>query len=146
MRVRATNAEGTSDRRRHDLHDHGRPAAAAHADVADGAGELQLALLRLEDRADKVTVTDLQGGETIKVTCKSKSKGCKFSSKTYKNVKKPKKGTKSLTSLFGRKRLLKTGAKIEVRITAPGAIGSSATATIGKRKRDPKIARKRINP
>ena len=54
-------------------------------------------------------MTDLEGGETIKVTCKSKSKGCKFSSKTYKNVKKPKSGTKSLSSLFGRKRLLKTG-------------------------------------
>lgn len=94
----------------------------------------------------KVTVTELVGGETIKVTCKSRSKGCKFSSKTYKNIKKPKKGTKSLTSLFGKKRLLKTGAKIEVRVTKPGAIGSTATATIGKRKRDPKIARKRINP
>jgi hypothetical protein len=94
----------------------------------------------------KVTVTDLKGGETIRITCKSKRKGCKFSSKTYKNIKKPKKGTKSLTSLFGKKRLLKTGAKIVVRVTKPGAVGSSATATIGKRKRDPRIARKRINP
>ena len=88
-------------------------------------------------------MTGLTGGETIKITCKSKGKGCRFSSKTYKNVKK---GTKSLTSLFGKKRLLKTGAKIEVRVTKAGAVGSSATATVGKRKRDPKIARKRINP
>ena len=66
----------------------------------------------------KVTVSGLKGGETIKITCKSKSKGCPFSSKTYKKVKK---GTKSLTSLLGRKRLLKTGAKIEVRVTATDA-------------------------
>jgi hypothetical protein len=91
----------------------------------------------------KVTVTGLKGGETIKITCKSKSKGCPFSSKTYKKVKK---GTKKLSSLLGRKRLLKTGAKIEVRVTAPAAVGSSATATIGKRKKDPKIVRKRVNP
>ena len=91
----------------------------------------------------KVTVSGLKGGETIKITCKSKSKGCPFSSKTYKKVKK---GTKSLTSLLGRKRLLKTGAKIEVRVTATDKVGSSATATVGKRKRDPKISRKRINP
>jgi streptogramin lyase len=115
------------------------PVLAARANFSWGFAGSRTALT-------KVTVTDLQGGETIKVTCKSRKKGCKFSSKTYKNLKKPKKGTKSLTSLFGRKRLLKTGAKIEVRITKPGAIGSSATATIGKRKRDPKIARKRINP
>jgi streptogramin lyase len=91
----------------------------------------------------KVTVTGLQGGETIKVTCKTKRKGCKFTSKTYTKVKK---GTKSLTSLLGRKRLLKTGAKVEVRVTAADSVGSSATARVGKRKRDPKITRKRINP
>jgi hypothetical protein len=91
----------------------------------------------------KVMVSDLVGGETIRVTCAGKAKGCRFKSKTYANVKK---GTRSLSSLFGRKRQLKTGAKVEVRITAPGAVGSSAKVTIGKRKRDPKIARGVINP
>jgi len=38
------------------------------------------------------------------------------------------------------------GDQIEVRVTATDQVGSSATATVGKRKRDPKISRKRINP
>ena len=48
--------------------------------------------------------------------------------------------------LFGRKRLLRTGTKLEVRVTAPASVGARATVTIGKRNRDPKIARGRINP
>ncbi len=91
----------------------------------------------------KATVSKLKGGETIKVTCSSKSKGCKFKSKTYKKVKK---GTKSFASLFGRKRPLKTGAKVVVRVTFPGAVGSSTTLTVGKRKKDPKIKHAKVNP
>ena len=83
------------------------------------------------------------GGETIKITCSGKRKGCPLKSKTYKNVKK---GTRTLTSLFGKKKKLKTGAKIVVTITKPGAIGSTATVTIGKRKKDPKIVRKTVKP
>jgi len=89
----------------------------------------------------KVTVSGLKGGETIKVTCKGS--GCAFKTKTYKKVKK---GTKKLTSLFGRKRLLKTGVKVEVRVTAKDQVGSSAKLTIGKAKKDPKIKRSRVNP
>ena len=91
----------------------------------------------------RIRVTDLIGGETIKITCSSKRKGCPLKSKTYKNVKK---GTRTLTSLFGKKRKLKTGAKIVVTITKTGAIGSTATVTIGKRKKDPKIVRKTLKP
>ena len=48
--------------------------------------------------------------------------------------------------MFGKKKKLKTGAKIVVTITEPGAIGSSATVTIGKKKKDPKIVRKPLKP
>ena len=89
----------------------------------------------------KVAIADLRGGETIKVTCKGK--GCPLKSKTYKKVKK---GKKSLSSLFGRKRPLRKGVKVEVRMTATDAVGESATLTIGKRNRDPKLVRRRINP
>jgi streptogramin lyase len=89
----------------------------------------------------RIRVTDLSGGETIKITCSGKRKGCPIKAKTYKNVKK---GTRSLTALFGRKKLLRTGAKIVVTITKPGAIGSTATLTIGKRKKDPKIVRRTL--
>ncbi len=91
----------------------------------------------------RIRVTDLIGGETIKITCSGKRKGCPLKSKTYKNVKP---GTRTLTALFGKKKKLKTGAKIVVTITKPGAIGSTATVTIGKRKKDPKIVRKTVKP
>ena len=88
----------------------------------------------------KITVQKLAGGETIKVTCSSKRKGCPFKTKTYKKVKK---GTRSLRSLFGRKHPLRTGAKVVIKVSATGKIGSSTTLTIGKRKKDPKIKRTR---
>jgi hypothetical protein len=91
----------------------------------------------------RIRVSDLSGGETIKITCSGKRKGCPIKSRTYRNVKP---GTRSLTSLFGRKRLLRTGAKIVVTITKPGAIGNTATLTIGKRKKDPKIVRRTLTP
>lgn len=90
----------------------------------------------------RVRVSDLSGGETIKITCSGKGKGCPLKTKTYKSVKK---GTRTLTTLFGKKKL-KTGAKIVVTITKPGAIGSTTTVTIGKRKKDPKIVRKPLKP
>ena len=91
----------------------------------------------------KVTVSKLKGGETIRVTCSSKRKGCRFKTKTYKKVKK---GTKSLASLFGRKHPLRTGAKVVVRVTLADTIGSSTTLTIRKTKKDPKIKRAKIKP
>jgi streptogramin lyase len=88
----------------------------------------------------RVSVTKLKGGERIRVTCKGK--GCPLKSKTYKKVKK---GSKSLTKLF-KKRKLRTGTKVTVRITKAGSVGSSAVLTVGKRKQDPKIKRTKVNP
>jgi hypothetical protein len=89
----------------------------------------------------KVDVTGLVGGETIKVTCKGT--GCSFKTKTYRKVKK---GKKTLTSLFGLKRKLSKGARIEVRVTRSGTSGSSAILTVRKRKQDPKIVRACLLP
>ncbi|MBE2317361.1 hypothetical protein DVA67_015370 [Solirubrobacter sp. CPCC 204708] len=92
----------------------------------------------------RIRITDLEGGETVRITCAGgKKKGCPLKSKTYRNVKA---GNRSLTSLFGKKRKLRTGAKIEVRITKAGATGSVATLTIGKRKKDPRIVRRPLKP
>jgi len=35
---------------------------------------------------------------------------------------------------------------IVVRVTAPNSVGSSTTLTVGKRKKDPKIKRSKVNP
>jgi streptogramin lyase len=89
----------------------------------------------------KVDITGLTGGETATVTCKGK--GCPFKTKTYKNLKK---GKKRLGSRFGLKHKLRKGAKVEVRVTKPGTIGSSAVATIRGRRQDPKITRSCLQP
>ncbi|HEY6892171.1 MAG TPA: hypothetical protein VI300_30485, partial [Solirubrobacter sp.] len=68
---------------------------------------------------------------------------CPFKSKTYKNLKK---GKKALGSRFGLKRKLSRGAKLEVRVTKPGTIGSSALLTVRGRKQDPKIVRSCLPP
>jgi hypothetical protein len=92
----------------------------------------------------KLEIGKLAGGETITITCKTKRLGCPFAKKTYKNVKKASK--RKLASLFGARHKLRTGARVEVRITKAGTVGSSATLTVGKRKKQPKIVRKAINP
>jgi streptogramin lyase len=89
----------------------------------------------------KVVVTGLAGGETIKVTCKGK--GCSSKSKTYRKLKK---GKRSLTSLFGRKRKLAKGARIEVRVTKARSVGAVAVLTVRGRRKDPKIVRSCLQP
>jgi len=84
----------------------------------------------------RVEIAGLRGGETATITCKGK--GCAFKSKTYRKLKK---GKKKLSALFGRKRKLATGTRVEVRVTAPDAVGSSTVLVVRKRQRDPKITR-----
>ena len=89
----------------------------------------------------RVLISDLRGGETVRVSCRGQ--GCGFKTKTFRNVRK---GARRLTPLFGRKRKLRTGATVTVRITAAGAVGSSTALTVRKRQHDPKIVRTRVNP
>ncbi len=142
LRVRATNEEGEAPTADSTFATPVAPPPPPTVVTLQGARELQLGLHRLAHRALAHPDHVLSGGETIRITCKG-GKGCPLKSKTYKNVKK---GTRTLTSLFGKKRKLRKGAKIEIRITKPGAIGSTTTVTIGKRKKDPKIVRKQLKP
>ena len=89
----------------------------------------------------RVRITDLRGGETVRVACSGRS--CPFKSKTYRNVRA---GRRSLNSLFGRKRSLRRGVKVTVRITAPDAVGSSTVLTVRNRRQDPRIVRRAVSP
>lgn len=119
------------------------PAAPVPTPVLKARANFSWGFIGSRTVLTRIRVSDLSGGETIRITCSSKAKGCPLKSKTYKNVKK---GTRTLTSLFGKKKKLKTGAKVVVTISKPGAIGSTATVTIGKRKKDPKIVRRQLTP
>jgi hypothetical protein len=69
-------------------------------------------------RVKKLTVTGVPAGGAVKVLCSGPSKGCPFSSKTGAVTN----GKADLTKLF-KKRKLKNGAIVEVRVTKPSAIG-----------------------
>ena len=89
----------------------------------------------------RVQITDLGGGETARITCKGG--GCPFKVKTLRNLSK---GKRSLNALFGVKRPLAKGTRVEIHITATNAVGASALLTVGKREKDPKIIRACIRP
>ncbi len=77
----------------------------------------------------KFVVQEIKPGDTIQVTCKTKSKGCAFSTKTLTGKNK---STISILSYF-KKRYLKKGAVIEVRITRANQIGAVRRLTVIKR-------------
>jgi Ca2+-binding RTX toxin-like protein len=74
-------------------------------------------------------VKGLPAGAKVKVTCKTKAKGCPFTSKTAA----VRGGKAKLTSLF-KHRKLKPGARIDVSVTAPAAIGKLVRFTIRRNK------------
>lgn len=78
----------------------------------------------------KLAVVSVPAGATVKVTCTGKKLGCPFTSKTYAVAAG---GTVTLTKLFKGKKL-KAKARIEIRITQPGAIGKVVEFTIRKTK------------
>jgi Putative metal-binding motif len=82
----------------------------------------------------KLAARDVPAGSTVTVTCASKKLGCRFTSKTT-SVKVA--TTIQVTKLVGRaltKAKLRKGAKIEVRVTSPGHIGSFTRFTFRKGK------------
>jgi len=82
----------------------------------------------------KLAARDVPAGSTVTVTCASKKLGCRFTSKTT-SVKVA--TTIQVTKLVGRaltKAKLRKGAKIEVRVTSPGRIGSFTRFTFRKGK------------
>ena len=141
VRVRAVNEEG--DAIGADTVVTTPPGPVIPAPVLAARANFSWAFIGARTALTRVQITGLRGGETATITCTTKRKGCPFKSKTYRKLKK---GKKSLSSLFGRKRKLAKGARIEVRVTAPDAVGSSAVLVIRKRKQDPKITRACIRP
>jgi streptogramin lyase len=85
-----------------------------------------------------LSVKGLLGGETIKVACAAKKKGaCPFKSKTQRKAKK---GTRSLSTLFGKKRPVKVGAVVTITISANGKRPAVLTLTIRKGKTPKKVS------
>lgn len=97
--------------------------------------------IRKRTAITKIALTDLSGGESARLTCTGK--GCPFKTKTYANLRK---GKRTLAWPLGKKRRLRAGTLIEVRITSPRAIGSSAILATRDGKRDPKIVRACVLP
>jgi Putative metal-binding motif len=91
-------------------------------------------------RVLQLEVSRLTAGTRVKVTCRTKAKGCPFASKTVA----VRRGKAKLTSLFKHRRL-KPGARIDVSITAPAAIGKLVRFTI-RRNRIPKAQTLCIRP
>jgi hypothetical protein len=82
----------------------------------------------------KLAARDVPAGSTVTVSCASKKRGCKFTSKAT-SVKLTK--TIDLTKVVGKsltKAKLRSGATLEVRVTNPGHIGSFTRFTFRKRK------------
>lgn len=71
-------------------------------------------------RVRRLQIVDIPSGAKVQILCKGK--GCPFKSRPFK----PAKGRVDATKAF-RKAKLRKGAKLEVRITKPGAIGKSVT-------------------
>jgi hypothetical protein len=74
-------------------------------------------------------VKGVPAGATVRVTCKTKAKGCPFARKRASI----KRGRAKLTPLF-KHRKLRPGARIDVSITAPASIGKLVRFTIRRNK------------
>lgn len=141
LRVKATNEEGEVVTADSAFATPAAPVPPPSQETLKARANFSWGFIGARTALTRVRISGLGGGETIRVTCKGG--GCPFKTKTYKDVKQ---GTRTLTTLFGKKQRLRTKAKIEIRITKPGAVGSTTTLTIGKRKKDPKIVRKTVKP
>jgi hypothetical protein len=84
----------------------------------------------------KLTVTGAPVGAVIRISCKSKKKGCPFKTKVLKTKSA---APTALASLF-KKRKLRPGTVLEIRITAPGFIGRLFRFTIRKSKPPLKVS------
>lgn len=113
-----------------------KPAVlAARAAFVSSAG-------RRYTRVTSLKLVKLTGGERARITCSSRKKGCSFATKSYVALKK---GTRSLSSLFGGKRKLKPGTRISVTITKTGRTGTRAVLTT-RAKRKPTVVRGCVAP
>lgn len=89
----------------------------------------------------RLRITRLAGGETVRVTCKTKRGRCPFSTRTRSKVKK---GSLNLDRWF-RGRSVRAGARIVVRVTKAGSVGASLSAT-ARTGRRPTLVRRCLRP
>jgi hypothetical protein len=90
-------------------------------------------------RIAKLTAVNVPAGSTVTVSCATKALGCKFASRTT-SVKVVK--TLVLGRIIGKaltRAKLKKGAKIEVRVTGGGRVGTVARFTVRKGKSPTKV-------
>jgi hypothetical protein len=88
----------------------------------------------------QLDVGNVPSGATVKVTCRTRAKGCAFTTKTAKVS-----GAKAQLAALFKQRKLKPGAKVEISITAPLSVGKFVRFTIRKKK-TPKIEQLCIAP
>ena len=83
-------------------------------------------------RVDLLRIREMKQGDRVRIKCKGK--GCAFKTKT--RVGRKGKSKLQLEKLFKR-RILKRGATIEIRITRPGYVGKVATLKVTKKLKMP---------
>jgi Thrombospondin type 3 repeat len=90
-------------------------------------------------RFTKLAVTKVPAGAKVRITCKTAAAGCPFKSKT---VKAKQAGTVNLLALL-KKRSLRPGAVLTIRVSAPGAIGKTAVITVRAGKAPKRVVSQR---
>ena len=88
----------------------------------------------------RMRLESLEQRETVVVRCRGR--GCPFSRRTFRRLRP---GARDLTRLFGRRRALSPGVRLEISVTAPGWVGRAATVTI-RRGADPRVRRRCLAP
>ena len=105
------------------------PVAPARPTVLGSTVRNRWAFGRKSTKILTLTVRNVPAGATVEVRCKGgKQKGCPFKRKTAR----PKRGSVDVRKLFKRQTTLKPGARIELRVMQPGAIGRYVAYTIRK--------------
>ncbi|WP_156390998.1 MULTISPECIES: hypothetical protein [unclassified Nocardioides] len=131
VRVRATNAEGTTTTTGTTFASRS-PRLAARTKLRYRSGPTTV--------ITQVSVSRLGGGETITIRCQGR--GCLFKTKVVKRVKK---GIRSFGNELWKARGLRQGSKVVVLVTKPKAIGRSTTLTVRAGKK-PKIVQSCLRP
>ena len=134
VRVRATNAEGGATGQ-----DVSFTTPAPDPTPVRAAVSFRWGFTTSYTVLTRVRVRQVTRKDTVKLTCKGR--GCAVKKKTVRG----KKGVVNFTRYFGTERRLRKGAKVRLRITAPGRIGAVATLKV-RRGKDPKVTRRCVLP
>ncbi|GAA1792454.1 hypothetical protein GCM10009795_042650 [Nocardioides hankookensis] len=131
VRVRATNAEGTTTSTDKAFASRS-PLLAARTTFRYQPGRTTV--------ISRVSVARLGGGETITLRCQGR--GCPFKAKAFKRVKK---GSRSFGKELWKARGLHPGSKVVVLVTKPRTIGRSTTLVV-RADTKPRIVQSCLRP